>query len=255
MLDERRRWLLRSPRPSVSDLAAYWSLVHASARATVLACTPEARPWLVEMSRTFTWSRWTPTFNLNRDRTIWLTACGVHAAAAFGPDVVDPYLSILGAARHPFTSFDALAGLLAIAESYALRRPRNPVRRRKDASLSSGTECPLRGAPRTMRFVQRSICSIVSALIFPNGLASGLSWDLADPCWASRAALTEDSAGSLATTALAGLAIAPVVLAHPVEALYPRQTLEDVRPDRRVGDPDFPRRGPYSRSPDHDRPH
>ena len=225
VLDERRRRLLRSPKSSSSDIAAYWSLAHAAAHATVIACSPDARPWLVEMSRTFTWSRWTPTFSLNRDRTVWLTACGAHAAAAFGPDVVDPYLSILGAARHPFTSFDALAGLVAIAESTpsAAREIRRGIKRMR--AFHRGPNVPFaehhEQAFRAALDLLDRPCSS-----FPNALADGLSWDLGDPCWASRAALTEDSAGPLATTALVGLAIAPIVLAHPVEALYPHQALE-----------------------------
>ena len=222
VLDERRQRLLRSDRRHVSYLAGYWTLAHAAAHATVVACNIEARPWLVEMSRTFTWSRWTPTFGLNRDRTVWLTTCGAHAAAAFGPDMIDPYLAILGAARHPFTSFDALLGLLAIAES-------SPSVAREIRRGVEGMRAFHRGP--NVAFAEHHDNAFGTALelldrersYVPNRLAADLGWDLADPCWASRAALTEDPAGPFGMTALPGLAVAPIVLAHPVEALYPRQ--------------------------------
>ncbi|HET6971348.1 MAG TPA: hypothetical protein VFH92_09500, partial [Phenylobacterium sp.] len=92
----------------------YWGHLHTMSHLTLVAATPGATPWLVDMARAFTWVTWTPTFTLLRERTLWLAAAAARSAAAFGADVADLYLAKLRTATHPLVAFDALFGLLAI---------------------------------------------------------------------------------------------------------------------------------------------
>jgi hypothetical protein len=96
-------------------LSAYWSGLHVVAHLTLLASEPEARPWLNDMASQFRWTRWTPTFPLLRERTLWLAACAARSVVAFGDPVVGQYLATLSTAEHPMKAFDALFGLVAIA--------------------------------------------------------------------------------------------------------------------------------------------
>jgi hypothetical protein len=140
--DERRRQLLvgqsgTHPR-AVATFEPYWSLIHSIGHLTLFACGRGVRQWMAEMASTFPWVRWTPSFPLTRERTLWLSLCGARAAAAFGPDVVDSYLGALAAAIHPFKTFDALLGLTSIglAHHSVLKQITQEVRRSL-ASLSS----------------------------------------------------------------------------------------------------------------------
>jgi hypothetical protein len=98
-------------------LSAYWSGLHVVAHLTLLASEPEARPWLTDMASQFSWTMWTPTFPLLRERTVWLAACAARSAIAFGEPVIGQYLATLSTAEHPMKAFDALFGLAAIALS------------------------------------------------------------------------------------------------------------------------------------------
>ena len=69
------------------------------------------------MANSFTWTYWTPTFPLIRERTIWLAAAAARSAIAFGTAVVDRYIDALSRASHVMKLFDALFGLAAIALS------------------------------------------------------------------------------------------------------------------------------------------
>jgi hypothetical protein len=98
-----------------SRLAEYWNCVHAMGHLTLLASTPGARPWLVEMAESFVWVNWTPTFPLLRERTLWLAALAARSAIAFGEPVIEKYMACLAMATHAMKSFDAIFGLVAIA--------------------------------------------------------------------------------------------------------------------------------------------
>jgi hypothetical protein len=68
------------------------------------------------MAKSFTWTNWTPTFPLVRERTVWSAAA--RSATAFGAEVVDRYVGALVRAIHIIIQlFDALFGLTAIALS------------------------------------------------------------------------------------------------------------------------------------------
>jgi hypothetical protein len=82
---------------------------------TLLASSRGAGPWLRDMAKSFTWTNWTPTFPLVRERSVWLAAGAARSAAVFGAEVMPLYLQALAAARHPMKVFDALFGLVAIA--------------------------------------------------------------------------------------------------------------------------------------------
>lgn len=89
----------------------------ASGTLSLLAAEPEARPWLVDMARTFEWRTWTPSFPYVRERSLWFTGVGAHMARAFGTAVTDRYLATLARSKRPFQAVDALTGLVAIALS------------------------------------------------------------------------------------------------------------------------------------------
>ena len=63
------------------------------------------------------WTSWTPTFPLVRERTVWLAAAAARSAIAFGAEVVDRYVDVLVRATHVTQLFDALFGLTAIGLS------------------------------------------------------------------------------------------------------------------------------------------
>jgi hypothetical protein len=98
-----------------SRLVEYWNCVHAMGHLTLLASTPGARPWLVEMAESFVWVSWTPTFPLLRERTLWLAALAARSAIAFGEPVIEKYMACLAISTHAMKSFDAIFGLVAIA--------------------------------------------------------------------------------------------------------------------------------------------
>jgi hypothetical protein len=98
-----------------SQLYLYWSALHVMANLILLASDAQCRPWLNDMASRLSWTMWTPTFPLLRERTGWLAACAARSAIAFGEPVIGQYLATLSKAEHPMKAFDALFGLLAIA--------------------------------------------------------------------------------------------------------------------------------------------
>jgi len=109
------------PQPSAPaarpQVLAYWRLLLASGHLGLLASTRGARPWLVDMARSFTWVDWTPTMAFIQERSLWFAALAARHAVAFGADVVEPYLRVLALATHPLRVFDAAFGLTAIGLS------------------------------------------------------------------------------------------------------------------------------------------
>jgi hypothetical protein len=100
-----------------SMLEKYYALSHTVAHLTWLCSSVDARPWLVDMAKSFPWVHWTPSFPLIRERTMWLGAAAARSASTFGAGVVDLYLKSLAESRHVLKVFDALFGLTAIALS------------------------------------------------------------------------------------------------------------------------------------------
>jgi ferredoxin-NADP reductase len=86
-------------------LEKYYALIHTVAHLTLLCSGSGATPWLSDMAKSFTWTNWTPTFPLVRERTVWLAAAAARSAIAFGAEVVDRYAGALvrhSALRHSF---------------------------------------------------------------------------------------------------------------------------------------------------------
>jgi hypothetical protein len=118
--------------------ALYHRMVLTSGR-LILLSTDAGGPWLPEMSLSFRWINWTPSFPMVRERSIWTTMVGARAASRFGPGVIDRYLETLGRAHHPLHALDCLIGLGAIT----LRHPEEQQRvfdglGRQIAKLRSG---------------------------------------------------------------------------------------------------------------------
>lgn len=130
--------------PSETVIQRYYALAHTFGHLTLLSSGSGAMPWLSEMARSFAWTHWTPTFPLVRERTVWLAAAAARSAAAFGPDVVDPYFGALSRARHVTLVFDALFALAAIALSH--RDTRDLIVQRISAQSEARVDRPIRGA-------------------------------------------------------------------------------------------------------------
>ena len=144
--------------PSETVIQRYYALAHTSAHLTLLCAGSGARPWLSEMARSFSWTNWTPTFPLVRERTLWLAAAAARSAAAFGPDVVDPYFDALSRARHVTLVFDALFGLAAIALTH--KDTREFIVQRISAQSEARVDRPIVGAD----FVTIAYLSALSCL-------------------------------------------------------------------------------------------
>ena len=117
LLDNARRPILDGERPiAVRDalLTEYWGVLHTMGHMLTVASTRGATPWLSELAASFSWSTWSPTFVLSRERTLWLVAAAAKSAVAFGEAVIDRYLNKLSRADHPLKELDALLGLVSI---------------------------------------------------------------------------------------------------------------------------------------------
>lgn len=122
--------LLDRARPNIIDglskgsyqtreMVAYWQAARIMGVLTLLASDPGAGVWLVDLSKQFRWTTWTPSFWLVRERSSGLALAAGHSAAAFGPSALDAYGEMLGAADHPMRAFDALFGICAIGRGSA----------------------------------------------------------------------------------------------------------------------------------------
>jgi hypothetical protein len=112
---EIRKYLAADAENASPQLYLYWSALHVMANLILLASDAQCRPWLNDMASRLSWTMWTPTFSLLRERTAWLAACAARSAVAFGEPVIGQYLATLSKAEHPMKAFDALFGLVAIA--------------------------------------------------------------------------------------------------------------------------------------------
>lgn len=227
-LDLLRPYILHSIRAGEPIgpelLRQYWQRMHAAAQFFLLASDRAAGPWLGELAGQFNWLNWTPTFTLLRERTTWLAACAARSAAAFGEPVVQPYLSTLGKAVHPFKVFDALFGLTAIALG-------NP-----------GLARSIAGEIRLLRRLADDVSSSAALQIYDDALdliegtadwAGSEAGEIAALGWkagssaglATKAALRTDPAIITQSGHLLGFIVLPVVLATPVLHFNPVRRL------------------------------
>jgi hypothetical protein len=69
------------------------------------------------MAHSFEWRHWTPSWQFMRERVVDVLPAAAWSVRAYGPGVVDDYLSALLRSAHPMQVFDALFGLVALALS------------------------------------------------------------------------------------------------------------------------------------------
>jgi hypothetical protein len=227
LIDSERPLLLASLRDGAPDLPARarrsWRLVLLQGHMTLLAANPAARHWLSEMARTFTWQRWTPTFPLLRERSLYVSGIAGRAAAAFGPDVAEPYLRNLRGKGSAMTPFDALFGLTAIALDNASAR--DAIVRELAAEsdrLSAAGPTYLRNAYASALNVLREPHAAVERV--RARLGAGREKGLATPI-----ALRSDAGAHLASGEYLALSALPLMLQSSIGEFFPQSSRQQSR--------------------------
>jgi hypothetical protein len=225
MLDNARRAVvpgLKTNEAPDDSLVGYWAIVQTIARLTLLASDPQARPWLVDMADSFEWRRWTPSVLLLRERVCWLAACAARSAIAFGPPVIDKYLSILSRSEHPMTTFDALFGLSAIG----LSSPDELKSLSKE--ISSLRHILIESDQATPQLTDHLFSNCLDTLHAPDkpseatlSVSQLLGWHGSSEGFATNAAMRADPTGSLPSGRIVGFAMLPLVVRAPKAAFYP----------------------------------
>ena len=204
-----------------SQLYTYWSALHVMANLIMLASDAQSRPWLNDMASQLSWTMWTPTFPLLRERTVWLAACAARSAVAFGEPVIGQYLATLSKAEHPMKAFDALFGLVAIAlDRKALARSILSEIRSLKQTLDG------RHVAHTHYF--RMEYDDAMRTILEAGAGQQTSLEMRELGWgfqsgvglATRAALSTDPASFSASGRFVGFSILPVVVSAAPEEHY-----------------------------------
>lgn len=230
LLDAMRPEILRNltaeTRATDPQLYVYWSVLHAVASLILFAAEEEARPWLVDVAGQFTWTTWTPTFALLRERTVWLAACAARSAIAFGEPVVGNYLTALSEAKHPMKAFDALFGLVAIALAHRATAPsiRSEIRSLKRALI--GQRVP---HSNYFRMIYDDAIRTIAEAAFGE---QAVDLETRDLDWrsqsrmglATRAALCADPASFSASGRFVGFSILPIVISAAPEEHYCAET-------------------------------
>jgi hypothetical protein len=83
-----------------------------------LACAGNDNRWLSDVPSILTGTTWTPSYVLTRERTMLSTSQGSFIAAAFGLEAIPIYFRRLEESDKPFALFDAVLGLVSIANRY-----------------------------------------------------------------------------------------------------------------------------------------
>jgi hypothetical protein len=204
----------------------YWRLVLMMAHMTLLAAAPGASGWLTEMARSFTWERWTPSFPLVRERSLYVAGIAGRAAAAFGAGVTESYLRMLAGVRSPLGAFDAVLGLsaIALADPSACGSIHRELQLRLERMRAAGTagthvEGVFRSAFAVLRDppAARQRAAAVLGLGEPTDL-------LATP-----AVLRADAASCLASGEYLGLIALPAMIAAPMSAFFPQRVVGAAR--------------------------
>jgi hypothetical protein len=209
--------------PRNGMLERYYALNHTVAHLTLLCSSVEARPWLVDMAKSFPWIHWTPSFPLIRERTMWLAIAAARSARAFGAGVVDLYLKSLTESHHALKVFDALFGLTAIALSdeaafdsvLAGINSEAPVAVRRDIQGRALAETAFRSAIGVLQRWQAHAATFtesLDALSWQPGAAEGL---------ATFEAFRADPTRLDRRGEMIGLAALPAILAAPASFVYP----------------------------------
>jgi hypothetical protein len=129
------------------------ALNHTVAHLTLLCSGVKARPWLVDLARSFPWVHWTPPFPLIRERTMWLAAAAARSASTFGTGVVDLQGSAVVRRDIPGAELAKVADRSAIG---VLRRSKARVAPLAEslAALSWQRPDPPRDSPPSRRIAQ-----------------------------------------------------------------------------------------------------
>jgi hypothetical protein len=204
------------------QLYTYWSALHVMANLIMLASDAQSRAWLNDMASQLSWTMWTPTFPLLRERTVWLAACAARSAVAFGEPVIGQYLATLSKAEHPMKAFDALFGLVAIAldRKDSAAAILSEIRSLKQAFVHD------RHASHADYF--RMECDDAMRTILEAGAGQQTSLEMRELGWgfqsgvgfATRAALSTDPASFSASGRFVGFSILPVVVSAAPEEHY-----------------------------------
>jgi len=199
----------------------YWSALHVMANLILLASDVQSRPWLNEMASRLSWTMWTPTFPLLRERTTWLAACAARSAVAFGEPVAGQYLATLSRAEHPMKAFDALFGLVAIALSRkaAVASILSEIRSLKEA---------LGGRQVEHAYYFRMAYDDAIRVISESTFSEETDTEIPSLLWraqsrmglATRAALTADPTSFSASGRFVGFSILPIVVSTAPEQHY-----------------------------------
>ena len=102
-------------------VVSYRRFVDALGRTTLIG-TDAGAPWLPRMAARFSWSRWTPSFPLTRERDLLSAAIGARAASRFGPTIIEHYFGALRRAEYAHYALDAIVGLSGIGMRHSTER-------------------------------------------------------------------------------------------------------------------------------------
>ena len=219
---EIRRNLAEGENASPQLLFLYWSALHVMANLILLASEAKSRPWLNDIAGQLSWTIWTPSFPLLRERTVWLAACAGRSAVAFGEPAIGQYLATLSKAEHPMKAFDALFGLAAIAldRSDSAAAILSEIRSLKQAFVHGPD---VSGANYFRMEYDDAMRTILEA-----GAGQHTSVEMRDLGWglrsgaglATRAALCADPASYSASGRFVGFSILPMVVSGAPEEHY-----------------------------------
>lgn len=204
------------------QLYTYWSALHVMANLIMLASDAQSRPWLNDMASQLSWTMWTPTFPLLRERTVWLAACAARSAVAFGEPVIGQYLATLSKAEHPMKAFDALFGLVAIAfDRKALARSILSEIRSLKQTLDGRHVAHTDYFRMAYDDAIRVISEAGSTEQAEEGEIQNLDWGTRPRMGlATRAALCTDPASFSASRRFVGFSILPIVVSAAPEEHY-----------------------------------
>jgi hypothetical protein len=209
-----------------SVIAFYSALSHSMAHLSLLTSEFGAGPWLADMALSFEWIRWTPSFPLVRERTVWLAAAAAKSAAAFGPGVVDRYLRAVADSRHAYKVFDALFGLAAIALAH--EHVLTPIAKAIAAVQKTSTDRITAGAEQAPRMF-RSVLGLLRRWADDHSAdpvaLRQLGWDSgASIGLATRQAFRLDPSEIDGRGEVLGFGVLPAIMNAPPGGHYPRRS-------------------------------
>lgn len=147
----------------------YDSFVQAMGVMGSLACAGPDNSWLSDVSSILIGKTWTPSYVLTRERTMLATSQGSFMASAFGLEAIPIYFRRLEKSDLPFAIFDAVLGLVSVANRYAESKDvvlegitnyldeqasRSPILTPVARALAASATLTLRSPEQAMQFVR-----------------------------------------------------------------------------------------------------